>query len=217
MKKALSPQAAAALVPDGARIMIGGFMGVGTPRRMIEALVAAGRRDLTLIANDTAMPGRGIGKLITARAVKRLIVSHIGLNPETQQQMNDGSLDVELMPQGTLVECIRAGGMGLGGVVTPTGLGTGLEDGKRILEIDGNRFLLEAPIRADFAVIAARQSDYLGNLEYSLTAQNFNPIMAMSADTVIAEPEHIVPVGVIPPDAVRTPAILVDQLIERSH
>lgn len=217
MKKALSPQAAAALVPDGARIMIGGFMGVGTPRRMIEALVASGRRDLTLIANDTAMPGRGIGKLITARAVKRLIVSHIGLNPETQQQMNDGSLDVELMPQGTLVECIRAGGMGLGGVVTPTGLGTGLEDGKRILEIDGKRFLLEAPIRADFAVIAARQSDYLGNLEYSLTAQNFNPIMAMSADTVIAEPEHIVPVGVIPPDAVRTPAILVDQLIERSH
>lgn len=217
MKKALSPQAAAALVPDGARIMIGGFMGVGTPRRMIEALVAVGRRDLTLIANDTAMPGRGIGKLITARAVKRLIVSHIGLNPETQQQMNDGSLDVELMPQGTLVECIRAGGMGLGGVVTPTGLGTGLEDGKRILEIDGNRFLLEAPIRADFAIIAARQSDYLGNLEYSLTAQNFNPIMAMSADTVIAEPEHIVPVGVIPPDAVRTPAILVDQLIERSH
>ncbi|SLN72996.1 Acetate CoA-transferase subunit alpha [Roseovarius gaetbuli] len=217
MKKALSPQAAAALVPDGARIMIGGFMGVGTPRRMIEALVAAGRRDLTLIANDTAMPGRGIGKLITARAVKRLIVSHIGLNPETQQQMNDGSLDVELMPQGTLVECIRAGGMGLGGVVTPTGLGTGLENGKRILEIDGKRFLLEAPIRADFAVIAARQSDYLGNLEYSLTAQNFNPIMAMSADIVIAEPEHIVPVGVIPPDAVRTPAILVDQLIERSH
>lgn len=192
-------------------------MGVGTPRRMIDALVAVGRRDLTLIANDTAMPGRGIGKLITARAVKRLIVSHIGLNPETQQQMNDGSLDVELMPQGTLVECIRAGGMGLGGVVTPTGLGTGLEDGKRILEIDGKRFLLEAPIRADFAVIAARQSDYLGNLEYSLTAQNFNPIMAMSADTVIAEPEHIVPVGVIPPDAVRTPAILVDHLIERSR
>ena len=184
---------------------------------MIDALVAVGRRDLTLIANDTAKPGRGIGKLITARAVKRLIVSHIGLNPETQQQMNEGSLDVELMPQGTLVECIRAGGMGLGGVVTPTGLGTGLEDGKRILEIDGKRFLLEAPIRADFAVIAARQADYLGNLGYSLTAQNFNPIMAMSADTVIAEPEHIVPVGVIPPDAVRTPAILVDHLIERSR
>ena len=217
MKKAISPQAAAERIPDGARIMIGGFMGVGTPRRMIDALVSAGKRDLTLIANDTAMPGKGLGKLITARAVKRLIVSHIGLNPETQKQMNDGSLEVELVPQGTLVECIRAGGMGLGGVVTPTGLGTGLEEGKRILEIDGKQFLLEPPIHAEFALIAARQSDYLGNLEYSLTAQNFNPIMAMAADIVLAEPEHIVPVGVIPPDAVRTPAILVDYLIERPH
>lgn len=215
MKKVLSPGAAADLVPDGARIMIGGFMGVGTPRRIIDALVASGRRGLTLIANDTAMPGRGIGKLISVKAVRRLIVSHIGLNPETQKQMNYGTLGVELMPQGTLVECIRAGGMGLGAVVTPTGLGTGLEDGKRLLEIDGKTFLLEMPIRAEFAFIAARQSDYLGNLDYSLTAQNFNPIMAMAADTVIAEPEHIVPVGVIPPDSVRTPAVLVDHLIER--
>ncbi|WP_108388789.1 CoA transferase subunit A [Yoonia sediminilitoris] len=215
MKKVLSPGAAADLVPDEARIMIGGFMGVGTPRRIIDALVASGRRGLTLIANDTAMPGRGIGKLISAKAVRRLIVSHIGLNPETQKQMNDGTLEVELVPQGTLVECIRAGGMGLGAVVTPTGLGTGLEDGKRLLEIDGQMFLLEMPIRAEFAFIAARQSDYLGNLDYSLTAQNFNPIMAMAADTVIAEPEHIVPVGVIPPDSVRTPAVLVDHLIER--
>ncbi len=217
MKKAISPQAAAELVPDGASIMIGGFMGVGTPRRMIDALVASGKKNLTLIANDTAMPGRGIGKLIAARAITRLVVSHIGLNPETQRQMNDGSLEVDLMPQGTLIECIRAGGMGLGAVVTPTGLGTGLEEGKQILEIDGKRFLVERPIRADFALIAARQADYLGNLEYSLTAQNFNPTMALAADTVIAEPEHIVPVGVIPPDSVRTPAILVDHLIERSR
>ena len=213
MKKAISPQAAAELVPDGASIMIGGFMGVGTPRRMIDALVASGKKNLTLIANDTAMSGRGIGKLIAARAITRLVVSHIGLNPETQRQMNDGSLEVDLMPQGTLIECIRAGGMGLGAVVTPTGLGTGLEEGKQILEIDGKRFLVERPIRADFALIAARQADYLGNLEYSLTAQNFNPTMALAADTVIAEPEHIVPVGVIPPDSVRTPAILVDHLI----
>ena len=217
MKKAISPQAAAELVPDGASIMIGGFMGVGTPRRMIDALVASGKKNLTLIANDTAMSGRGIGKLIAARAITRLVVSHIGLNPETQRQMNDGSLEVDLMPQGTLIECIRAGGMGLGAVVTPTGLGTGLEEGKQILEIDGKRFLVERPIRADFALIAARQADYLGNLEYSLTAQNFNPTMALAADTVIAEPEHIVPVGVIPPDSVRTPAILVDHLIERSR
>lgn len=217
MKKAISPQAAAELVPDGASIMIGGFMGVGTPRRIIDSLVASGKKNLTLIANDTAMPGRGIGKLIAARAITRLVVSHIGLNPETQRQMNDGSLEVDLMPQGTLIECIRAGGMGLGAVVTPTGSGTGLEEGKQILEIDGKRFLVERPIRADFALIAARQADYLGNLEYSLTAQNFNPTMALAADTVIAEPEHIVPVGVIPPDSVRTPAILVDHLIERSR
>ncbi|SLN10880.1 Acetate CoA-transferase subunit alpha [Roseovarius litorisediminis] len=215
MKKVLSPGAAAELVPDGARIMVGGFMGVGTPRRIIDALVASGKRGLTLIANDTAMPGRGLGKLISAKAVRRLIVSHIGLNPETQKQMNEGTLEVELMPQGTLVECIRAGGMGLGAVVTPTGLGTGLEEGKRVIDVDGKNFLLELPIRADFAFIAARQSDYLGNLDYSLTAQNFNPIMAMAAGTVIAEPEHIVPVGVIPPDAVRTPAALVDHLVER--
>ena len=215
MKKVLSPKGAAELVPDGARIMIGGFMGVGSPNRIIDALVSAGKRDLTLIANDTAMPGRGIGRLIAARSVTRVIVSHIGLNPETQRQMNDGSLAVDLVPQGTLIECIRAGGMGLGAVVTPTGIGTGLERGKKTLEFDGKRYLVEMPIRADFAFIAARQSDYLGNLEYSLTAQNFNPTMAMAADTVIAEPEHIVPVGVIPPDSVRTPATLVDHLIER--
>lgn len=216
MKKPLSPKAVADLVPDGARIMIGGFMGVGTPDKIIDALVATGKKDLTLIANDTALPGRGIGKLVSAGAFRRVVVSHIGLNPETQRQMNAGILEVELVPQGTLIECIRAGGVGLGAVVTPTGLGTVLEEGKQVLEIDGKKFLVEKPIRADFAFIAARQADYLGNLEYSLTAQNFNPTMAMAADTVVAEPEHIVPVGVIPPDAVRTPASLVDHLIERS-
>jgi acetate CoA/acetoacetate CoA-transferase alpha subunit len=216
MKKPLSPKAVADLVPDGARVMIGGFMGVGTPNKIIDALVVAGKKDLTLIANDTALPGRGVGKLVSAGALRRAVVSHIGLNPETQRQMNAGILEVELVPQGTLIECIRAGGVGLGAVVTPTGLGTVLEEGKQVLEIDGKKFLVEKPIRADFAFIAARQADYLGNLEYSLTAQNFNPTMAMAADTVVAEPEHIVPVGAIPPDAVRTPASLVDHLIERS-
>ena len=155
----------------------------------------------------------GIGKLIRAGAVARLIASHIGLNPETQAKMIAGEIDVELVPQGTLVERIRAGGVGLGGVLTATGLGTPVEEGKRVIEIDGARFLLERPIRADFALIAARQADYLGNLEYSLTAHNFNPIMAMAAATVIAEPEHIVPVGMIPPDAVKTPGVLVDHLL----
>lgn len=216
MKKALSPKAVADLVPDGARVMIGGFMGVGTPDKIIDALVAAGKKELTLIANDTALPGRGIGKLVAAGALRRVVVSHIGLNPETQHQMNAGILEAELVPQGTLIECIRAGGVGLGAVVTPTGLGTPVKEGKQVLEINGKKFLVEEPIRAEFAFIAARQADYLGNLEYSLTAQNFNPTMAMAADVVVAEPEHIVPVGVIPPDAVRTPASLVDHLIERS-
>lgn len=216
MKTAIRPEAAAAMIPDGASLLIGGFMAVGTPNRLIDALVARGARDLTVIANDTAMPGRGIGKLIRAGAVSRLVASHIGLNPETQARMIAGEIEVELVPQGTLVERIRAGGVGLGGVLTATGLGTPVEEGKRIVEVDGARFLLEKPIRADFALIAARQADYLGNLQYSLTAHNFNPIMALAADTVIAEPDLIVPVGVIPPDSVRTPGILVDHLLERA-
>ncbi len=216
MKRALRVEEAAALVPDGATVLIGGFMGVGSPHRMIDALVARGVRGLTIVANDTAKPGVGIGKLITAGAVARVITSHIGLNPETQKKMIAGEIAVELVPQGTLVERIRAGGVGLGGVLTATGIGTEVEDGKQVVEVDGRKFLLERPIRGDVALIAARQADYKGNLEYSLTAHNFNPIMAMAADTVIAEAEHIVPVGVIPPDAVKTPGVLVDHLLGRA-
>jgi acetate CoA/acetoacetate CoA-transferase alpha subunit len=216
MKTAIRPEAAAAMIPDGAPVLIGGFMAVGSPHRLIDALVARGVRGLTVIANDTAMPGKGIGKLIRAGAVTRLVASHIGLNPETQAKMIAGEIEVELVPQGTLVERIRAGGVGLGGVLTATGLGTVVEEGKTIIAVDGRRYLLEKPIRADFALIAARQADYLGNLQYSLTAHNFNPIMALAADTVIAEPDIIVPVGVIPPDAVRTPGVLVDHLLERA-
>jgi acetate CoA/acetoacetate CoA-transferase alpha subunit len=216
MKSALKVENAAELVLDGASVLIGGFMGVGSPHRIIDALVSRGVRDLTVVANDTAMPGCGIGKLITARAVKRLITSHIGLNPETQAQMIAGDIVVELVPQGTLAERIRAGGVGLGGVLTATGIGTEVAEGKEVVVVDGRPFLLEKPIRCDVALIAARQADYVGNLEYSLTAQNFNPVMALAADLVIAEAAAIVPVGVIPPDAVRTPGILVDYLLERS-
>jgi acetate CoA/acetoacetate CoA-transferase alpha subunit len=216
MKTAIRAEAAAALIPHGATVLIGGFMAVGTPHRLIDALVARGARDLTVIANDTAMPGRGIGKLVRAGCVRRLVASHIGLNPETQAKMIAGEIEVELVPQGTLVERIRAGGVGLGGILTATGIGTPVEEGKRIIEIDGRRYLLETPLRGDFALIAARQADYLGNLQYSLTAHNFNPIMALAADTVIAEPDLIVPVGVIPPDFVKTPGVLVDHLLERA-
>jgi acetate CoA/acetoacetate CoA-transferase alpha subunit len=215
MKTATTLEAAVALIPDGATVMIGGFFGVGTPDRLIQGLVSAGRSGLTVITNDTGFPGLGVGKLIQARRVRRLVASHTGANPETQRQMIAGELEVELNPQGTLAERIRAGGFGLGGVLTRTGLGTFVEQGKRTIEIDGETWLLEKPLRADFALIRARQADSLGNLTYELTAQNFNPVMAMAGRTVIAEADEIVPVGGIPPDAVRTPDALVHHLLER--
>ena len=219
MGKTCKLSEAIASIPDGASLLIGGFMAVGTPRRLIDELVRQGKKGLTVIANDTARPGFGIGKLIGARLVRRLVTSHIGTNAETQRQMMDGELDVELVPQGTLAERIRAGGCGLGGVLTPTGVGTLVEQGKQTLEIDGRKFLLELPLRADFALINARRADHIGNLSYALTARNFNPIMAMAADVVIAESQEIVPVGVIAPDDVMTPAVLVDLLVarERAH
>lgn len=217
MKGALRPEAAAELIGDGSSLMIGGFMAVGTPERMIDALVERRVKNLTVIANDTAMPGKGIGKLVSAGLVARIVTSHIGLNPETQARMIAGDISVELVPQGTLVERIRAGGMGLGGVLTSTGLGTEVEDGKQIIEVEGRRFLVETPLKADFALLAAWQADYVGNLRYLLTAHNFNPIMALAGRVVIAEPESIVPVGVIPPDAVRTPGVLVDHMLTRAN
>jgi acetate CoA/acetoacetate CoA-transferase alpha subunit len=203
------------MIPDGASLMIGGFMGVGTPHRVIGEIVRQGRRDLTVIANDAGLPDYGIGRLIRARLICRLVATHIGLNPEAQQQMLAGEIEVELSPQGTLAERIRAGGFGLGGVLTPTGIGTLAAENKPTVEIDGRYFLLERPMTADFAIIAAHRSDYHGNLEYSLTARNFNPVMALAGRTVIAEPEHIVPIGVIPPDMVATPFVCVDYIIER--
>ena len=217
MKGALKPHEAASLIGDGASVMIGGFMAVGTPERMINAIIERGVSDLTIIANDTAMPGKGIGKLISAGLVSRVIASHIGLNPETQQKMIAGEIQVELVPQGTLVERIRAGGMGLGGILTPTGIGTEVQDGKQIVEVDGIPYLLEKPLKADFALIGAWQADHVGNLSYLLTAHNFNPVMALAGKTVIADAESIVPVGVIAPDAVKTPGVLVDHLLIRTN
>jgi acetate CoA/acetoacetate CoA-transferase alpha subunit len=211
--KTIALQDAITMIPDGASVMIGGFMAVGTSERLIDELVRQGKRNLTVIANDTAMPGRGIGKLISADLVSRVIASHIGLNPETQQQMIAGKIAVDLVPQGTLIERIRAGGFGLGGILTPTGVGTVVEEGKRRIEVDGKDYLLETALRADFALVHAFLADYLGNLSYALTARNFNPVVAMAADTVIVTAEHIVPVGVIAPDHVVTPAPVVDYLV----
>ncbi|GAB4087492.1 CoA transferase subunit A [Hydrogenophaga soli] len=211
--KSISLDKAVALIPDGASLMIGGFMGVGTPEPLMDELVRQNRRGLTVIANDTAMPGVGIGKLIAAGCVAKVVASHIGLNPETQQKMIAGEIEVELVPQGSLAERIRAGGHGLGGILTPTGVGTLAAEGKRTLEVDGKTYLLELPIKADFALINAKDADYTGNLAYALTARNFNPLMAMAARCVMVRAENIVPVGVIPPDHVMTPAPVVDYII----
>jgi acetate CoA/acetoacetate CoA-transferase alpha subunit len=150
---------------------------------------------------------------VSAGLISRTVASHIGLNPETQQQMIAGKMEVDLVPQGTLVERIRAGGFGLGGILTPTGVGTVVEEGKRKIEVDGTNYLLETPLRAEFALVHAFLADYLGNLSYALTARNFNPVMAVAADTVIVTAEHIVPVGVIAPDHIVTPAPVVDYLV----
>jgi len=215
MRTSISAAAAAKLIPDGASVMIGGFMGVGSPHRIISALVARGAKNLTIIANDTARPGVAIGKLVSAGCLAKAIVSHIGTNPETQRLMLDGKLEVDLVPQGTLAERIRAGGSGLGGVLTATGLGTLAGEGAQVVRVDGRDYLVAPALRADFAIVAARSADYWGNLVYSLTARNFNPLMAMAADTVIAESNETVPLGVLAPDAIHTPGILIDHLIER--
>ncbi|MCF1503692.1 3-oxoacid CoA-transferase subunit A [Afifella sp. H1R] len=202
-------------IEDGAVVMIGGFMGSGTPPRLIDALVRQKKSDLTIISNDTAKPGIGIGKLIDAGLVRKVITSHIGTNPVTQKLMIAEELDVELVPQGTLAERIRAGGFGLGGVLTRTGVGTLAAEGETTLEVDGETYVLAKPLRADVALINAKLTDYLGNLTYSLTARNFNPLMAMAADKVFAEAEAIVPVGTLAPDVIATPHVLVDYLVSK--
>ncbi len=213
--KSIPLEECVALIPNGASLMIGGFMAVGTPERLMDELIRQGKRDLTVIANDSAMPGRGIGKLVTAGLVRKVIASHIGLNPETQKKMLAGEMEVELVPQGTLIERIRAAGYGLGGILTPTGVGTVVEEGKKKIEVEGRAYLLETRLPADFALLQATLADYLGNLTYALTTRNFNPVIAMAAKTVIVDAEHVVPVGVIPPDQVVTPAAIVDYLVAR--
>lgn len=215
MKSAVTAAQAVERIPDGASLMFGGFMGVGNPDRLVTALMEAGRRDLTVIVNDTARDGGGVQRLIHDRRVRRMICSHIGLCKEAQRQMIAGEIEIELCPQGTFAERVRAGGVGLGGVITPTGVGTLAGEGRQTIEMEGKTYLVYPPIRADFACISAWRCDYAGNLTYTLSAQNFNPVMALAADTVIAEPDEIVPIGCIPPDEVRTPGALVDLILGR--
>lgn len=212
----ITAQEAAALIPDGARIMVGGFMGCGNAHKIVEAIAERGTRDLTLICNDAARPDFGVGKLVDGRQLSQLIASHVGLNPVVAQQMNDG-LQVELVPQGTLVERIRAGGAGLGGVLTKTGLGTLVADGKPVVEVDGQEYLLEKPLRADVAILNGFLIDHFGNIWYKGTTRNFNYVMATAADLVIAEADHYVPVGRIPPEDIVTPGVLVNHIVDGRH
>lgn len=212
MKKRISADQMGQYLRDGMTIMIGGFMGTGAPEKLIDLLIENDVRDITLISTDTALPGIGTSRLIAEQRVSKLYASHIGLNPETGRQMNDGLLDVELVPQGTLAERIRCGGAGLGGVLTPTGLGTLVAESKQLIEVDGQQFLLEKPLKADLALIRGSKVDVRGNVFYSKTTQNFNPLMATAAECVIVEAEQLVEIGDIQPEAVHTPSLYVDHI-----
>lgn len=203
-------------IDDGQSIMIGGFIGCGTPEALISALIDRPVKDIVLIANDTATPDKGIGRLIVAKLVREAWVSHIGTNKETMRQLNDKEMVVNLIPQGTLAERIRCAGAGIGGFLTPTGVGTAVEEGKEVHLIDGKKYLLETPLHADVALLKAWKADESGNLVFRRTARNFNPIMALAADLVIAEVEEIVPTGSLDPDAVIVPGVVVDRIV-KSH
>jgi len=214
MSKVATRQAALAKFSDGQTLMIGGFLAVGTPESLIDGIVELQLKDLTIIGNDTGFVDKGIGKLVVNKQAKKVMVSHIGTNPETGRQMNAGELQVDLIPQGTLAERIRCGGSGLGGVLTPTGVGTIVEEGKEKKTINGKTYLLELPLRADIALIKAAKADTMGNLVYKRASRNFNPLMAMGADLVIVEAEEIVEVGSLDPDEIMTPGVMVDLVIQ---
>jgi len=212
VNKIISMEEVSSIFTDGMTIMAGGFMGVGTPQELVTAMLEANVKDITLIVNDTAFAETGVGPLIVNKRVKKVIASHIGTNPETGRQMIAGEMEVELVPQGTLAERVRAGGSGLGGVLTPTGVGTIVEEGKEKITVDGREYLLEKPLRAEVALLKAYKADKAGNLIFHRSARNFNPLMALAADTVIVQVEQLVEVGEIDPDEVMTPGILVDKI-----
>lgn len=215
MKKIVSMEEAISHIKDGMTIHIGGFLAVGTPESIITALVEKGVKDLTIVGNDSGFPDKGIGRLVVNNQVKKVIASHIGTNPVTGQKMQSGEMEVELVPQGTLAERVRAAGYGLGGVLTPTGLGTVVAEGKQVINVDGRDFLLEKPIKADVALIGGTIVDEAGNVVFAKTTKNFNPLMATAADLVIVEAEKIVKVGEIDPDHVMLSQIFVDYIVEK--
>ena len=214
MDKIRTIDEAASYIKDGMTVAVGGFIGAGTPEKLVDAVIAKGIKDITLICNDTALPDKGVGKWVVNRVVSRIIVSHIGTNPETGRQMNAGELEVELVPQGTLAERVRAAGAGLGGILTPTGIGTVVEEGKEKITVNGIEYLLELPLKADVALLKGSIVDKKGNIYYKKATRNFNPLMATAADLVIVEAEKIVEVGELDPTDVMTPSIFVDVITQ---
>jgi acetate CoA/acetoacetate CoA-transferase alpha subunit len=212
LDKIISLDKAAEKVKSGSRVMIGGFLACGSPEKIIDKLIEKDVKELTIIANDTGFPEEGIGKLVVNGSVSKVIASHIGTNPETGNKMNNGTMEVELVPQGTLAERVRIGGAGLGGFLTPTGVGTVVEEGKEKINIEGNDYLLELPINADIALVKAWKADKKGNLVYRKSARNFNPLIAKACELVIVEAEEIVEVGQLDPDHVMTSGIFVDYI-----
>ncbi len=223
MSKIISAMEAAKKIPKGASIMVGGFMGCGSPHSILQALSELKTNELTIIANDAGKPNGpdgsayySVAKLVANRQVKKIYATHVGLNPEVAQQMQEGCLEVVLVPQGSMAEMIRAGGAGLGGILTPTGRGTVVEESDfvhSVITIDGVDYLLKRPLRADFALIAGHTIDESGNIWYKGSTRNFNVVMAMAADVVMAEAEEIVPLGAIEPENVVTGNILVDYIV----
>ncbi|MBK5261483.1 MAG: 3-oxoacid CoA-transferase subunit A [Peptostreptococcaceae bacterium] len=201
------------LIKDGMTIMVGGFLGNGSPHKLIDALVEKGVSNLTLICNDTAFTDYGVGKMVVTKQFEHIIASHVGTNRETGKQLNEGTTKVVLVPQGTLAEQIRAGGAGLGGVLTPTGIGTIVEEGKEKIIIDNKEYLIEKPLRADVAIIAGSIVDTFGNVYYEGSTRNFNPLMATAADIVIVEAEEVVEAGMIKQENVVTPGMFVDYIV----
>lgn len=213
INKIISVKEAADKVKDGMTIMVGGFLANGTPEHLIDALVEKNVKNLTLICNDTGTPVKGVGKMVVNKQFKTMIASHVGTNPETANQMNSGETEVILTPQGSLAEKIRCGGNGLGGVLTPTGIGTEAEAGKEKKVIDGQEYILELPLRADVALIKASIVDKKGNMVFLKSTKNFNPLMAMAADVVIVEADKIVEIGEISPEHVMSSGIFVDYIV----
>ncbi len=214
MNKLISLEDAVNLVRDGDTIMVGGFLSVGTPDRLIDALIAKGTKNLTLICNDSGFVDRGVGKMVVAKMFKKIMASHIGTNKETGRQMMEGETEVILIPQGTLIEQIRAGGFGLGGVLTKTGLGTEVEKDKQIIEVDGEKYLLEKPLRANIALLFAEKADERGNLTFHGATRNFNTYMGAAADVSIVEVNEVVKMGEMCPDEVVVPGVFVTHIVD---